>query len=197
MVVKKAKGYRKLVMKVIHGPIMKTNIPAGAAAPGPPLGPMLGQRGLNIAVFCKDFNEKTKNIKEGLPLPTRVKINPDRSYELTIHRPTQSYFIRAAAGINRGAMMGTKETAGKITLKHVYEIAKIKSEDPPLENVDLKEICEDIIDQCRRMGVQVVRDLDAEEYGRFLEERKIVVAAQLKELEEKKQAKMLRTTNAA
>lgn len=89
-----------------------------------------------------------------------------------------------------------QETAGKITLKHVYEIAKIKSADPPLENVELKDICDQVIKQCRTIGVEVVRNLDPEEYGKFLEERKAIVAVQIKELEEKKQAKMLRSTTA-
>lgn len=62
------------------------------------------QRNINIAAFCKDFNEKTANIKQGIPLPTRVKVNSDRSYHLVIHQPPASYFLKQAAGISKGAM---------------------------------------------------------------------------------------------
>jgi large subunit ribosomal protein L11 len=88
------------------------------------------------------------------------------------------------------------EIAGKITFKHVYEIAKIKAQDPPQENEDIKDICQRVIYQCRTMGVAVVKSIDPEEYGKFLQERKVVVDQQIKELEEKKQAKMLRTSAA-
>lgn len=122
---------KKALDKVDHSSKLKTNIPAGLAAAGPPLGPMLGQRGINIAAFCKDFNERTKDYKEGIPLPCRVSVNSDRSYDLTIHSPPATFFIKQAAGIQRGAMEAGREIAGKITLKHLYEIAAIKLQDPP------------------------------------------------------------------
>lgn len=186
------KAMKKVVDKVVHGNLIKTNIPAGMAVAGPPLGPMLGQRGLNIAAFCKDFNARTAHFIEGVPLPCRILVKSDRSYELTIHNPPSTYYVKQAAGIQRGAMSPGKEVAGKITLKHVYEIAKIKQQDPPLHLTPLKEICEMVIGSAHSCGIEVVRDLDANEYEKFLNERKLVVEEQQQELQEKKEAKLLR-----
>ncbi|VVC89639.1 unnamed protein product [Leptidea sinapis] len=90
-------------------------------------------------------------------------------------------------------MEPVKEICGKITLKHLYEIAKIKSQDPPLEWRSMKEICTMLIATARTCGVEVVKTLDAKEYGEFLEERKSIVEEQKKLLQEKREAKMLRT----
>ncbi|CAG9565365.1 unnamed protein product [Danaus chrysippus] len=191
--VSRLKSMKKVGDKINHSTKLVTNIPAGMAAAGPPLGPMLGQRNINIAAFCKDFNERTASIKPGIPLPTRVKVNADRSYQLVIHQPPASYFLKQAAGASRGAMEPVKEICGKITLKHIYEIAKIKSQDPTLEWKPLKEVCTMLIATARTCGIEVVKELDAKEYGQFLEDRKVILEEQKKMLQERREAKMLRT----
>lgn len=90
-------------------------------------------------------------------------------------------------------MNPTKEVAGKITLKHLYEIALIKSKDPPNALMSMKEMCQMLVGVARTCGIEIVRELDPVEYGKFLEERAVIVEAQKKELQEKREAKMLRT----
>nr|CAG4648377.1 EOG090X0I63 [Moina brachiata]SVE93363.1 EOG090X0I63 [Moina brachiata] len=184
---------KKAVEKVNHGNRLSTYIPAGMAVAGPPLGPQLGQKNVNIAAFCKEFNERTKEYKEGVPLPCRITVNPDRSFDLTIHQPPVTFFLKQAAGIQRAAMNPYNEVAGKVTLKHVYEIAKIKQQDPPMQILSLETICKQILGIAQTCGIQVVHSLDAIEYGKFLQERKVIVEEQLKELQAKKEARMLRT----
>lgn len=188
----KMRQMKQGVEKIQHGKL-RTNIPAGMAIPGPPLGPMLGCRGINITAFCKDFNEKTKDIKEGIPLPTRVHVNPDRSYQINITKPPSMYYLKQAAGIQKGAMNHRTETAGMITLKHLYEIAVIKQTDENLEFRSLEEVCNMLISTARSLGIKIVKDLNPDEYQQFLEDRKVVLEERKQELKEAKEAKMLRT----
>ncbi|VDM62522.1 unnamed protein product [Angiostrongylus costaricensis] len=189
-----ARVRKKEVVKVIHGALLRTNIRAQMASAAPPLGPQLGQRGLNVANFCKEFNKETGHIKPGVVLPTRISIKPDRTYDLEICTPTTSWLLKQAAGIARGKE-SKDEIAGKLSVKHIYEIAKVKSKDKCLQGVPLELICRYIVKQCRTIGIQVQReDLDPVELKSFLDERRKIVAEQLKAHADKKAAKMLRTT---
>eukprot|EP00745_Piridium_sociabile_P008186 TRINITY_DN154790_c0_g1_i1.p1 TRINITY_DN154790_c0_g1~~TRINITY_DN154790_c0_g1_i1.p1 ORF type:complete len:210 (+),score=56.15 TRINITY_DN154790_c0_g1_i1:38-631(+) len=187
-----ARVVKKMMDKVNHPPHMKVTIPAGQAAAAPPLGPQLGQRQIQIAAFCKEFNEKTSTMKSGIPVPTNIKVNPDRSFDMHINNPPVTYFLKQAAGVKKGAMKPGQEICGKVSLKHVYEIATVKSEDPAFENVSLEEVCKRVIGIAHSCGIEVVPRLEVEDYRRFLEERLEIVAQQQKELEEVRQAKMLR-----
>lgn len=187
------RALRKLQENVEHKSRLRAYIPAGMASSAPPLGPMLGQRSINIGNFVKEFNERTSKYKKGIPLPIRAKATSDKAFDLDIHLPPASFFIKQAAGIDLGAVEPGHEVAGYITLRHVYEIAKLKLEDPPNALKTHEQMCLSIIGTARSCGVEVVRDLDAEWYGKFLAERKIIIAQQRAAQDEERDAKMMRT----
>uniref|UniRef100_A0A7S3QWJ3 Large ribosomal subunit protein uL11m n=1 Tax=Dunaliella tertiolecta TaxID=3047 RepID=A0A7S3QWJ3_DUNTE len=130
-------------------------INAAAAKPAPPVGPALGQAGLNIMAFCKEFNARTTGYKEGVPLRVNIQVYGDKSYDWMLKTPPSTWLIKQATGLIRAAERPGQEVAATISLKHIYEIARVKQQDNP--DLDLQAICKSIMRTCKSMGVRVVR----------------------------------------
>jgi large subunit ribosomal protein L11 len=138
---KKVQGYIKL------------QVPAGAANPSPPIGPALGQQGVNIMEFCKQFNAQTAKLEKGLPIPTIITVYTDRSFTFIMKTPPASVLISKAIGIEKGSGTPNTSKVGKITLKQLEEIAKTKQ--PDLTAADLASAVRTIAGSARSMGVDV------------------------------------------
>ena len=138
--------------KKVNG-YVKLQVPAGAANPSPPIGPALGQQGVNIMEFCKQFNAQTQKMEKGLPIPVIITVYSDRSFTFVMKTPPAAVLIRKAIGIEKGS--GTPNTAkvGKISRKQLEEIAKLKT--PDLTAADLEAAVRTIAGSARRMGVDV------------------------------------------
>jgi large subunit ribosomal protein L11 len=133
---------------------IKLEIPAGAANPSPPVGPALGQRGLNIMEFCKAFNAATGNLEQGMPIPVVITAYGDRTFSFITKTPPASFLIRKAAGIAKGTSTPSKEIVGSITIAQAREIAEVKM--PDLNAVDMDGAVMMIKGSARSMGVEVV-----------------------------------------
>ena len=135
--------------------VIKMTLPAGQAAPSPPVGPRLGQMGVNIMQFCKDFNAATAVYVDGTPLTTKVIAYTDRSSAFKIRSPPVSFLLKRAAGVKKGATSPGHDVAGSVSLKHVYEIAKIKQKDRHLSHLSLEMLCKSIISTAKTCGIEV------------------------------------------
>ena len=132
---------------------IKLQVPAGKANPSPPIGPALGQRGLNIMEFCKAFNAQTQKVEPGLPLPVVITAFADKSFTFVIKTPPASVLIKKAAGIDKGSKVPHTDKVGKLTRAQAEEIAKTKM--PDLTASDLDAAVRTIAGSARSMGVIV------------------------------------------
>ena len=133
---------------------IKLQVPAGKANPSPPIGPALGQRGLNIMEFCKTFNARTQGMEPGMPIPVTITAYADRSFTFEMKSPPNSFFLMKAAGIEKGAQTPGKGAVGKVTMAQIRDIAQKKMKD--LNAKDLEGACRMIAGSARSMGLEVV-----------------------------------------
>jgi large subunit ribosomal protein L11 len=145
-------GLKKMAKK-IQG-YLKLNIPAGSANPSPPVGPALGQRGVNIMEFCKAFNAATESLEKNMPVPVVITIYQDKSFTFTTKTAPVSYFLKKAAGLSKGGQEPGRSVAGKVTISQVKEIAEQKMKD--LNAVDMDGAVAMISGSARAMGLEVV-----------------------------------------
>jgi large subunit ribosomal protein L11 len=132
---------------------MKLQVPAGQANPSPPVGPALGQRGINIMEFCKAFNAKTQELEPGAPCPTIITYYVDKSFTMDIKTPPASYMLKKAAKVKSGANLPGREIVGSVTSKQVKEIAEAKMKDLNANDIDAAMLI--ILGSARSMGIEV------------------------------------------
>ncbi|MBI1366413.1 MAG: 50S ribosomal protein L11 [Alphaproteobacteria bacterium] len=132
---------------------LKLQVPAGSATPSPPIGPALGQRGLNIMEFCKSFNAASQEMEKGMPIPVVITIFSDKSFTFTMKTPPASYYLKKAAKIQKGGSTPGRASAGSVTAAQCREIAEAKMKD--LNAVDLDAATKIIMGSARAMGLTV------------------------------------------
>ncbi|MEM8740498.1 MAG: 50S ribosomal protein L11 [Pseudomonadota bacterium] len=132
---------------------LKLQVPAGKANPSPPIGPALGQRGINIMGFCKEFNAKTQEMEVGMPLPTVITYYADKSFSFEIKTAPASFYLKKAAKLKSGSKEPGRSTAGTVTTKQVREIAEAKMQDLNANSVEAA--MQIILGSARSMGIEV------------------------------------------
>ncbi|MCG8560587.1 MAG: 50S ribosomal protein L11 [Hyphomicrobiales bacterium] len=138
--------------KKIEG-YLKLQVPAGQANPSPPIGPALGQRGINIMEFCKAFNAATQNMEQGSPIPTVITVYQDKSFTFETKTPPASYFLKKAAKLGKGSQEPGRDVAGKVTQDQLREIAEAKMVDLNANSVE--QAMKIIAGSARSMGLEV------------------------------------------
>lgn len=132
---------------------IKLQVPAGQANPSPPIGPALGQAGLNIMEFCKSFNAQTQKLEQGMPIPVVITAYQDRTFTFVTKTPPASYFLKKAVGLETASKEPGKEVIATVTKQQIREIAEKKMVD--LNTTDIEAACRMIAGSARSMGIQV------------------------------------------
>jgi len=133
---------------------VKLQIPAGSANPSPPIGPALGQRGVNIMAFCKEFNAQTQSLEKGMPIPVVITVFSDRSFTFVTKTPPATFFLKKAANVNKGSTTpGRGAKVGFVTMAQVREIAQQKMVD--MNAIDVEGAARMIMGSARAMGLEV------------------------------------------
>ena len=132
---------------------LKLQVPAGKANPSPPVGPALGQRGLNIMEFCKAFNARTQEVEQGAPCPVMISYYQDKSFTLDIKTPPAAHFLKKAAKLSSGAKEPGRQTVGTVTSRDVREIAETKMRD--LNTNSVEDAMKVVLGSARSMGIEV------------------------------------------
>ena len=145
-------GLKKMAKK-IEG-YLKLNIPAGGANPSPPVGPALGQRGVNIMEFCKAFNAATESLEKNMPVPVVITVYQDSSFTFVTKTAPVSYFLKKAAGLKGGSKEPGRSVAGSVTMAQVRDIADLKVGD--MNAVDIEGAIQMVMGSARAMGLEVV-----------------------------------------
>ncbi|OBX75909.1 50S ribosomal protein L11 [Moraxella atlantae] len=138
--------------KKIDGYI-KLQVPAGKANPSPPIGPALGQKGVNIMAFCKEFNAATSSMEPGLPIPVEITVFNDKSFTFIMKSPPAAFLLRKAAGIQKGSGVPNKNKVGKVNREQLEEIVKTKDAD--LTAAEIEAAVRTIAGTARSMGIEV------------------------------------------
>lgn len=137
---------------------VRLKVGAGAAKPGPAIGQALGPLGLNMADFCKQFNEKTKDYEKDIPLPVELSAFSNRTFSFVVKTPPTSWFLKKCAGIADGSKRPGHDIVGRVHVKQIYEIAKAKQVDAHLAQLSLESMCRCIAGSAGSMGLEVVSD---------------------------------------
>ena len=132
---------------------LRLQCPAGQATPSPPIGPALGQRGLNIMEFCKIFNAQTQNMDPGIPIPTLITVYVDKSFSIETKKPTAAYYLKKAASLEKGSGEPGRMPVGSVTRRQLRQIAEEKIED--LNASSLEGAMKIIAGSARSMGIEV------------------------------------------